>query len=142
MREIGAGGLTVFFPVHPRTRKALEKFNLLGMVDGGAIATSDPVSYVEMIALESEAKLLLTDSGGVQKEAYFFGVPCVVVREETEWTELVEAGWNRLAGTRPAEIVDAVEATVQADFGRQARINFYGDGSASARIAEVLQWRA
>ncbi len=142
LREISAGGLTVFFPVHPRTRKALEKFGLLEILADGAIVLSDPVSYVEMIALESEARLLLTDSGGVQKEAYFFGVPCVVVREETEWTELVEIGWNRLAGTQPAEILAAVDATLRADFARQPRIHFYGDGQASARIAEVLRWRA
>ncbi len=119
-----------------------EKFGLLEILADGAIVLSDPVSYVEMIALESEARLLLTDSGGVQKEAYFFGVPCVVVREETEWTELVEIGWNRLAGTQPAEILAAVDATLRADFARQPRIHFYGDGQASARIAEVLRWRA
>ena len=142
MRAIGAGGLKVFFPVHPRTRRALEKFDLLGLVDAGRIVISEPVSYMEMIALESDARLLLTDSGGVQKEAYFFGVPCVVVREETEWTELVEIGWNRLAGTRAAEIVAAVEATIHEDFESKARVDFYGDGRASIRIAAVLKGQA
>ena len=140
MRQIAEGGLKVLFPVHPRTKKALEKSNLLTMVDTDAIVTSDPVSYMEMIALESEARFLLTDSGGVQKEAYFFGVPCVVAREETEWTELVEIGWNRIAGARTKAIVAAAEAILSEDFAHKPRPDFYGDGRASARIGGVLKW--
>jgi UDP-N-acetylglucosamine 2-epimerase len=140
MRQIGSRGLKVLFPVHPRTRKALEKSDLLAMVNTGAIVTSDPVSYVEMIALESEARFLLTDSGGVQKEAYFFGVPCVVAREETEWTELVEIGWNRIAGARTEALIAAAEAIVREDFANKPRPDFYGDGRASARIGSVLKW--
>ncbi len=93
-----------------------------------------------MIALESEARLLLTDSGGVQKEAYFFGVPCVVAREETEWTELVEIGWNRLAGATTEAIRAATEAILGEDFAHKPRPDFYGDGHAAARIASVLKW--
>ena len=85
------------------------------------IITSDPVSYLEMIALESEARLLLTDSGGVQKEAYFFGVPCVVAREETEWTELVEIGWNRIAGDRGPRAITRLQS-------RDGRRGSSGDG--------------
>ncbi len=142
MRTISARGLTIFFPVHPRTRRALEKADLLGLLDTGRIITSEPVSYLEMIVLESDARLLLTDSGGVQKEAYFFGVPCVVVREETEWTELVELGWNRLAGTQATEIVAAVETTLREDFAGKARVDFYGDGQAALRIATILKGQA
>lgn len=142
MKAIVTGGLRVLFPVHPRTRKALEKFDLLGMLDAEGLVVSDPVSYMEMIALESEARLVLTDSGGVQKEAYFFGVPCVVAREQTEWTELVEIGWNRLAGAETARIVAAVEAALQNDLAGSARMDFYGDGRAAARIAAILgQWK-
>ena len=140
MRQIGSRGLKVLFPVHPRTKKALEKSDLLAMVNTDAIVTSDPVSYVEMIALESEARFLLTDSGGVQKEAYFFGVPCVVAREETEWTELVEIGWNRIAGARTEALIAAAEAILREDFANKPRPEFYGDGRASARIGRVLKW--
>jgi UDP-N-acetylglucosamine 2-epimerase len=140
MKQIGSSGLKFLFPVHPRTKKALERSDLLTMVDTEAIIMSDPVSYVEMIALESEARFLLTDSGGVQKEAYFFGVPCVVAREETEWTELVEIGWNRIAGAKTDSIVAAAEAILNEDFANKPRPDFYGDGHASARIAGVLKW--
>ncbi len=141
MKVIGAGGLKGLFPIHPRTRKALERFDLLGMLDVEGLVVCDPVSYMEMIALESEARLVLTDSGGVQKEAYFFGVPCVVAREQTEWTELVEIGWNRLAGAQTARIVAAVEATLRDDLADKARMDFYGDGRAAVRIATILwQW--
>jgi UDP-N-acetylglucosamine 2-epimerase len=140
MRQIARGGLKVLFPVHPRTKKAMEKADLLALLDAPGIIPSEPVSYVEMIALESEARFLLTDSGGVQKEAYFFRVPCVVARDETEWTELAEIGWNRLAGATTAGIRAAVEAILGEDFARKPRPGFYGDGRAAVRIASVLKW--
>jgi len=140
MRQIGDRGLKILFPVHPRTKKALEKSHLLALVNTEAVIASDPVSYLEMIALESDARFLLTDSGGVQKEAYFFGVPCVVAREETEWTELVEIGWNRIAGVKTAGILAAAEAILNEDFANKPRPDFYGDGHAAARIAGILKW--
>jgi len=140
MRQIGGRGLKVLFPVHPRTKKALEKSSLLALLNTDAIVTSEPVSYLEMIALESDARFLLTDSGGVQKEAYFFGVPCVVARAEPEWTELVEIGWNRIAGATTASIVAAAEAILREDFANKPRPDFYGDGRASVRIGGVLKW--
>ncbi len=140
MRRIAAGGLKVLFPIHPRTKKAMEKADLLALLEMPGIVTSDPVSYVEMIALESEARLLLTDSGGVQKEAYFFQVPCVVARDETEWTELVQIGWNRLAGAKTETILTATEAILREDFAKKPRPDYYGTGHASARIVSVLQW--
>ncbi len=139
MRQIAKIGLKVLFPVHPRTKKAMEKADLLAMMDTVGIIPSDPVSYAEMIALESEARFLLTDSGGVQKEAYFFGVPCVVAREETEWTELVEIGWNRLAGAKTEAILAATETVLREDFANKARPDYYGTGHAAARIVNVLQ---
>ncbi|MCU0913171.1 MAG: UDP-N-acetyl glucosamine 2-epimerase [Planctomycetes bacterium] len=140
LRQIARSGLKVLFPIHPRTRKALAEADLSALLDTRGIITSDPVSYVEMIALESEARLLLTDSGGVQKEAYFFKVPCVVAREETEWTELVEIGWNRLAGARTEAILAATEAILREDFAHKPRPDYYGTGHAAARIVNVLQW--
>jgi UDP-N-acetylglucosamine 2-epimerase len=94
----------------------------------------EPVGYLDMLMLEQNARLILTDSGGMQKEAYFFGVPCVTLREETEWVETVEAGWNVLVGSNPARIVVAVREL--APLGEPAVI--FGDGRASEKMAEIL----
>ncbi len=138
--------LPVLWPVHPRTRKALESGGLASRdaVGSGADAAGssalrlvEPLSYVETNALLRGAAALLTDSGGMQKEAYFFAVPCVTLREETEWVETVEAGWNRLAGTDPARIAEAVSA-VRSGEPPSERPAFYGDGHAAEEIARVL----
>jgi UDP-N-acetylglucosamine 2-epimerase len=95
----------------------------------------EPVSYLDMLALEKNARLILTDSGGVQKEAYFLSVPCVTLREETEWVETMEAGWNLLVGANEQRIVEAIR-----DFQPQGeRPQVFGDGKASQRIALHLQ---
>ncbi len=121
----------VLFPCHPRTRKALARF---GLTLGAHVRRMQPASYLQMIALERNARLVLTDSGGVQKEAYWLGVPCLTLREETEWVETVAAGWNRLVGADPAAIAAAV-----ADF-RPAGTPppHFGDGHAAERIAAIL----
>ena len=101
------------------------------------LVLSEPVSYKEMVALEQGAKLIITDSGGVQKEAYFFKVPCVTVREETEWVELVEAKWNKLAGANKKKIVESVLEELERK--RYPKwIDFYGGGKASERIVRIL----
>ena len=122
----------VVFPVHPRTREALRTSAV--KLPGNVIAT-DPVGYLEMVALERCARLILTDSGGVQKEAYWLGVPCVTLRAETEWVETVDAGWNVVVGHEPRAIVDAVRT-----FRPPAeRPTLYGDGTAAACIVECLR---
>lgn len=131
-------GLQIFFPAHPRTRKALEKFNLINGTPENLIIT-DPVSYIEMVALENNARLIITDSGGVQKEAYFFKVPCVIPRDETEWTEPVKIGWNKVVGTEKKNIVNATLVTLNEDFTKKKWMNFYGDGRASEKIVEALK---
>jgi len=126
----------IFFPVHPRTKNALIGFNLMNSKPNNLVL-SEPVSYKEMVALEQGAKLIVTDSGGVQKEAYFFKVPCVTVREETEWVELVEAKWNKLTGVNKEKIIKSVfEELDRKQYPEW--IDFYGGGKASERIVRIL----
>ena len=121
----------VVFPAHPRTSAALAA---AGIDLASAVRLLPPVGYLDFAALASQARAILTDSGGVQKEAYWYGVPCVTLRETTEWVETLEHGWNRLAGADPDRIVTAVD-----DAGPPAEHPpLYGDGRAADRIAEVL----
>ena len=127
----------VVLPLHPRTRKALGS---AAIKLGGQVRAIDPVSYLDMIRLERNARMILTDSGGVQKEAFWFGKPCVTLRKETEWVELVEAGCNRLAGAETDSIVAAVaefeKAGASLDEDRPK--DLYGDGHAAERIVSLL----
>lgn len=126
--------LPVVFPAHPRVRKAMEGLEVL---DG--VRVMPPIGYLEMLALERAAAVILTDSGGVQKEALYARVPCVTLREETEWVETVEVGWNVLAGTDEDRIVHAVTAFVNLDTSRLPdAAGLYGDGHAAERIAAIL----
>lgn len=130
-------GKRIFFPVHPRTKKYLSQYGLLDDAIPKSLTLSDPVPYTEMIILESNARLVVTDSGGVQKESYFFRKPAVITREETEWVELVHAGWNVLAGSDRERIINAVLALYK-DGVDEKWISFYGDGDAAGSIVRVL----
>lgn len=121
----------VVMPIHPRTKKLLVEQNIELNVD-----VIDPVGYLESLWLLDNCDLLLTDSGGMQKEAYFFGKPCVTMREETEWTELVDLGVNKLAGSECELIITSVKDLMGLDI--QATVNPYGDGTAAQKIAERL----
>jgi UDP-GlcNAc3NAcA epimerase len=124
---------TIIFPVHPRTRKALESAGL-GTPSGG-LRLIDPVGYLDMVQLESSARMILTDSGGMQKEAYWLGVPCVTLRGETEWVETVQTGWNQIVGADRQRIVQAVQSFVRpADHPP-----LYVDGSAALRCVTYLE---
>ena len=127
----------VVLPLHPRTRQTLGA-GLADMAD--AVRAVDPVPYLDMLMLERNARLVLTDSGGVQKEAYWFGVPCVTLRDETEWVELVEAGCNRLAGADADTIVGAVAAfeAAGAVLPADRPADLYGDGHSARRIVRLL----
>jgi UDP-GlcNAc3NAcA epimerase len=124
--------MPVVLPLHPRTRKRLREF---GIDPGSNIHVTDPVGYIDMLQLLQSSALVLTDSGGLQKEAYYLGVPCVTLREETEWVETVEAGWNWLAGQDERRITSAISAALEA---KGERPQLYGDGKAAERIAEIL----
>jgi UDP-GlcNAc3NAcA epimerase len=114
----------IVFPVHPRTRKAIAT---LGCHVKPHVNLIDPVGYLDMVALTDSARMVLTDSGGLQKEAYWLGVPCVTLRDETEWIETVEAGWNRLTGADSASILDAVRSRPEP----RVRPSLYGHGYAA-----------
>ncbi len=122
----------VIWPVHPRTRKQLASGEAGSL---GEVEAIDPVGYLDMLWLERHARVVMTDSGGVQKEAFFAGVPCVTVRDETEWVELVESGWNRIAPPDGScDLAAVVDAATPGDPGFAP----YGNGDASRRIAETL----
>ncbi len=128
--------LPVVWPLHPRTRGVLAAGGRLETLPRG-LHLIEPVGYLDMVRLEKHAALIATDSGGVQKEAFFHRVPCVTLRDETEWVELVEAGWNRLA---PPTSAEAVSAALRAAIGaRGADIAPYGDGDAAGRIVQRLR---
>ena len=121
----------VVFPAHPRTTAALAA-GAIGLP--AHVRVLPPLGYLDFAALASQARVVATDSGGIQKEAYWYGVPCVTLRDTTEWVETIEAGWNRLVGTDPVEIAAAL-----ADPPRAAeRPELYGDGHAAERIAGHL----
>lgn len=123
---------TVVLPLHPRTRMALERENI-SLNDN--VKVVEPLSYRQMTALMCSSKCVLTDSGGVQKEAYWCRVPCITMRDETEWTETVDVGWNCLVGAAEQDIVKAVRS-----FSPNAEHPvLYGDGYAAKRIAELLK---
>ena len=126
---------TVVFPAHPRTRKALVHMN--ARLENH-VRLIDPVAYFDMMMLEEHARLIATDSGGVQREAYFLGIPCLTLRDETEWVETVEAGWNTLVGADANCIGEAVRTFTPASHGL-TRPTLYGDGRVAERIAKVLE---
>jgi UDP-GlcNAc3NAcA epimerase len=121
----------VIFPVHPRARKII---NEISFCPNQYLHLIDPVGYLEMIALTDSARLVLTDSGGLQKEAYWLGVPCLTLRNETEWVETVEAGWNVLVGSNP----DRISHTVKSYLPPDHRPPLYGDGTAAEKCVDLI----
>jgi len=126
-----ASTLPIIMPLHPRTKKRVLEH---GITFPTSIRVIDPVGYFDMLLLEANAKLIATDSGGVQKEAYFHGIPCITLRDETEWIELIDVGANRLVGADQDRIADAISSLPVAIDNKSV----YGDGQASRRIAEIL----
>jgi UDP-GlcNAc3NAcA epimerase len=130
-----ARDIKVVLPLHPRTRRTLADLGKLQAFQD-AVILLEPQGYLAMVQLEKYAAIIATDSGGVQKEAFFYGVPCVTLRDETEWAELVDAGWNRLA---PPVDTTSVLQTLRASLGSTGEdIAPYGSGDAAVRIVQRL----
>ncbi|HEV7616037.1 MAG TPA: UDP-N-acetylglucosamine 2-epimerase (non-hydrolyzing) [Solirubrobacterales bacterium] len=126
---LAAAECRVIFPLHPRTRKSIENWKLEVPAN---VEVRRPLTYTEMLVLERGARAIATDSGGVQREAYLWGVPCITMREETEWIETVSTGWNTLVGVDAGKFRDALAQPLPVE-----RPPIFGDGHAAERIAEL-----
>jgi UDP-N-acetylglucosamine 2-epimerase (non-hydrolysing)/UDP-GlcNAc3NAcA epimerase len=132
----------VVFPVHPRTRARLDGIGSLDGLQGRGITPVEPLGYLDMTRLVRAARAVVTDSGGLQKEAFLASVPCLTMREETEWVETVESGWNRLVGLRP-EVVEAALGELPAPGETSPAAELYGGGKAGERVAAAIaDWLA
>jgi len=127
--------MPVLLPLHPRTRQLLRDLNVTDWLNG--LTVVEPLPYLEMLRLEMSAYAILTDSGGVQKESFFHEVPCITLRDETEWVETVQSGWNQIVGADKGKILDSFNNLSR---GKPlADINPYGDGSAAEKILKIIQ---
>ena len=127
----------IVFPLHPRTKKQLLKFGLMHrLIKSPLIHILKPLGYLDMICMESHAERIMTDSGGVQKEAFFFKVPCITVRPTTEWIETLKSGWNCLVDANEVEIAEKLRE--KRLFPRQGA-RLYGDGTAARKIVRVME---
>ena len=124
---------TLIFPIHPRTKNTLKSIDFL--FEKSNIKFIEPAGYLDMMMLEKHSKTIITDSGGVQKEAYFHNVPCVTVRDETEWVELVDKGWNILANAD--NLVEIFKKAQHIQFLKDE--NIYGNGDAAVKIVDRLE---
>jgi UDP-GlcNAc3NAcA epimerase len=129
---------SIILPLHPRTEKRIKDYRLFSKFKD--IKFIDPVSYLDMLKLEKNAKAILTDSGGIQKEAYWFGVPCFTLREETEWVETIEQGWNKLVGSEEKKIVETVSPLAKKRLPEK-RPGIFGDGKAGGAILRIFKKR-
>lgn len=134
LSAVASAHLPVLFPAHPRTQKVMDQAGIAARMEG-AISIIPPQDYLTFMSLLMDARKVVTDSGGVQKEAYIFGVPCVTLRPETEWEETLSDGWNVLANGEPEEIVAAIQTPTPA----RPRRPVFGDGRAAQKIVEILE---
>lgn len=131
METLGEINETVIFPVHPRTRKYLEEYKLN---ISGNVRLIEPLGYLDMLKLMAGAMKIMTDSGGIQKEAYLLGVPCITLRENTEWVETLEGGWNVLVGSDKSKIINAIFDPP----AMKAQRKVFGNGRACEMISRTL----
>ena len=132
LRGLGRAKQRVVLPLHPRTRQSIER---MGIELPPSIVLTDPVGYLEMVWLEVNASMIATDSGGVQKEAYFHDKPCITLRDETEWIELVDERWNTLVGADEGRIATALSVAA----APRSKSEIYGSGDAAQQIVSILQ---
>jgi UDP-N-acetylglucosamine 2-epimerase (non-hydrolysing) len=131
---VGEAGMPVVFSAHPRTKKCLQEYGMWQRLPTNIIIT-EPLGYLDMLKLMRHAYKILTDSGGIQKEAYILGVPCITLRENTEWVETVQDGWNVLVGAKRVKIIDAIGSK----FKKLKRSSFFSKHSnASKQIVHIL----
>ncbi|MDR0602792.1 MAG: UDP-N-acetylglucosamine 2-epimerase (non-hydrolyzing) [Bacteroidales bacterium] len=134
LTDIATANYPVILPLHPRTRTCVEKYNLLPEIAFNPfIRLIEPIGYLDMIMLEKEAAVILTDSGGVQKEACFYQTPCITLRNETEWTETVNCGWNQLAGYRTENIIRCLYTSTH-----KTNVSEYGSGNTAEKIIDII----
>ncbi len=139
IEALGSSGERVVLPLHPRTRKCIERCGLTARLDtADNVVLTEPLGYLDFVMLEKNARKILTDSGGVQKEACFHRVPCITMREETEWTETVDCGWNVLVGADRDRILNAIREPFENPTVECEGTDLW-DGCASQRIVEVLR---
>lgn len=127
---------SIIYPIHPRTKKYLKEYKFINWIQKmPRLHLVEPVGFLEMMVLEDNAKMILTDSGGVQKEAYWAKVPCITLRKETEWVETVQSGWNKLVGADVKKILRLVK-----NFPKQKiHHTYFGNGRAYIRIAGIIK---
>lgn len=132
IEALNASDKTIVLPLHPRTKKYMSDYNL---EFGDNIIVIDPIGYLDMLALESNCIKVVTDSGGVQKEAFFMKKPCITMRDETEWVETVENDWNRIVGTDRDKILDAIVNFIPS----KLQMDIFGDGKSSEKICIIIE---
>lgn len=132
IKALNLSGKNIILPLHPRTRKYIKDYNIK---IGSNISVIEPVGYLEMISLEMHCDKIVTDSGGVQKEAFFMSKPCITMREQTEWVETVKNGWNIIVGTDTNKIVDGIQ-----NFKPTAeKKDIFGDGHSAEKIVDIIK---
>lgn len=135
LRAVGQSNRQFIFPIHPRTEKLLKNSSIVSILnDYNNIKLIEPLGYINFLRILQGSFKVLTDSGGVQKQAFMLGIPCITLRENTEWVETVESGWNVLAGTNRERIINMINNFEP----RGERMNVYGDGNASKKILRVV----
>ncbi len=131
IEALNESGQKIVLPLHPRTKKYMDDY---GLIFSDNIKIIDPVGYLDMISLEMNCTKIVTDSGGVQKEAFFMNRPCITMRDETEWVETVENGWNIIVGTDKAKILDGIINFMP----NKPQANIFGDGHAAEKILKII----
>ncbi|MEO0095778.1 MAG: UDP-N-acetylglucosamine 2-epimerase (non-hydrolyzing) [candidate division WOR-3 bacterium] len=131
LEHIASNVIAIVFPIHPRTKKKIQALDL----NIKNLRIIEPVSYINMLCLQKNAKMIFTDSGGMQKESFYLKTPCITLREETEWIETVELGWNILGGWRKENILSALS---KLNYLKRTNINVYGNGNTAEKILKIV----